>query len=159
MCKPRGITSKLNKANFVIKIFLRRTLLVQTFPSTSQIEWNVYKDVGIIFLYLQFPGVQTASCKPGPPGGGGGGGGGKPPPPDYSTGLETELRELLFDNYSKYQRPQKRVQVRLALNLMSINYLVCICRSPNRNLAASGIGQIGILIFKNFLSTDQQISC
>ena len=63
-----------------------------------------------------------------PPGGGGGSGGGgkgrKGPPPDYSTELETELRETLFSGYSRNQRPQKRVIVKVSLNLMSINYLV-----------------------------------
>ncbi|KAL4217017.1 Neuronal acetylcholine receptor subunit [Mactra antiquata] len=51
----------------------------------------------------------------------------QPPPPGpkpYSKELETELRDYLFNGYQVMQRPQKKVTVRTALNLLSLNYLV-----------------------------------
>ena len=67
----------------------------------------------------------TNAAGPPPPGAPPGPGTKKPrPPPDYSTTLETELREDLFSGYSADQRPQKKVHVKIVLNLLSINYLV-----------------------------------
>ncbi|KAK3093321.1 hypothetical protein FSP39_014069 [Pinctada imbricata] len=42
-------------------------------------------------------------------------------PPPYSTDLETSLRTELFTNYSVLQRPDARVNVKVALTLLTIN--------------------------------------
>ncbi|XP_060071434.1 acetylcholine receptor subunit alpha-like 2 [Ylistrum balloti] len=42
-------------------------------------------------------------------------------PPVYSRDLETALRDILFANYSRLQRPTKRVDVTVWLTLLTIN--------------------------------------
>ncbi|XP_045179645.2 neuronal acetylcholine receptor subunit alpha-3-like [Mercenaria mercenaria] len=44
-------------------------------------------------------------------------------PPAYSKELETDLRQWLFGSYEVLQRPQKRNDVKISLNLLSLNYL------------------------------------
>ncbi|XP_060590872.1 acetylcholine receptor subunit epsilon-like [Ruditapes philippinarum] len=44
-------------------------------------------------------------------------------PPVYSKELETDLRQWLFDSYEVMQRPMKKNDVRVSLNLLSLNSL------------------------------------
>ncbi|XP_053385792.1 neuronal acetylcholine receptor subunit alpha-3-like [Mercenaria mercenaria] len=44
-------------------------------------------------------------------------------PPTYSNELETDLRDWLFKSYHVRQRPKEFSIVRIALNLLSLNYL------------------------------------
>lgn len=76
-------------------------------------------------------GPSTPAAGPSAPGGGKGPGKGRWFPPNYSTELETQLRESLFEGYSRDQRPDRKVLVTVSLNLMTINYLVSFanCRS------------------------------
>ena len=69
-------------------------------------------------------GPTAPGSGPSAPGGGKGPGGGRWFPPNYSTELETQLRESLFEGYSRDQRPDRKVFVKVSLNLMTINYLV-----------------------------------
>ena len=59
-------------------------------------------------------------------GGGGGSGSGGGGIPSYSTELESALRTELFQGYEVLQRPEKKVTVWVALNMLTINSLVSI---------------------------------
>ena len=74
------------------------------------------------------PGLSRVYTQ-GPSGGGGGGGG----VPSYSTDLESALRTELFQGYEVLQRPEKKVTVSVALNMLTINSLVSRSRHYGQN--------------------------